>query len=107
MSAEEPRQEESVPDAVPARPWRPEDGPRPVVWTWPPSDPPVLWVQFDGRRWPGTVLAKQVWADGVRYQVSVNLGGDTRTYIRLFRWPQPGLSVAHRSALEPVTGTRA
>ncbi|MER7937861.1 MULTISPECIES: hypothetical protein [unclassified Streptomyces] len=96
-----------IPDAIPARPWRPEDGPWPVVWTWP-SDPPVLWVRHGGRDWPGTVMAKQVWADGcVRYQLSVNLGGDTRTLIRLFQWPQPGLAVAHRSAQEPVTGTRA
>jgi hypothetical protein len=50
-------------------------------------------------------MAKQVWADGsVRYQVAVDLLGDTKVSARLYRWPQPGLRAAHRSRYEPTTG---
>ncbi|MFF1284313.1 hypothetical protein ACFVY4_26675 [Streptomyces sp. NPDC058299] len=93
-----------VPEAEPARPWRPEDGPRPVVWTWPRADPPALWVGAHGAwRW-ATVTAKQVWGDGtVYYQVTVDLRGDTTATVCLYRWPQPGLRVAHRSGCQPTT----
>lgn len=43
MSAEE------IPGPVPARPWRPEDGPRPKVTTWPPGKEPALEVWTHGR----------------------------------------------------------
>jgi hypothetical protein len=56
-------------------------------------------------RW-ATVTAKQVWADGsTHYQVTVDLAGDTKVTVRLYRWPQPGLRVAHRSPVQPTTGT--
>ncbi|MEU9925087.1 hypothetical protein AB0H51_28030 [Streptomyces griseoluteus] len=91
-----------APDAVPARPWREEDGPRPQVWTWPRTDPPALWVMSGGRPRRATVIARQDWADGsVYYQVTVDLHGDTTKRILLYRWPQPGLSVAHRSSAQP------
>ncbi|MGI5143853.1 MULTISPECIES: hypothetical protein [unclassified Streptomyces] len=48
----------------PARPWRPEDGRQPVVWTWPRSDPPALWVRSGGAWRYATVMARQDWADG-------------------------------------------
>ncbi|WP_406368780.1 hypothetical protein OG788_02200 [Streptomyces sp. NBC_00647] len=62
----------------PARPWRPEDGPRPVVWTWPATDPPALWVWSRGSwRW-ASVAARLDWADGRRaYTVTVDLDGST------------------------------
>ncbi|MBG7704850.1 hypothetical protein HCJ76_44015 [Streptomyces sp. MC1] len=95
------------PDAVPARPWGPGDGRRPVVWTWPATDPPALWVWSDGRPRRATVLAKQVWESGATYyQVAVDLHGDTTTRIMLYQWPQPGLQVAHRSQFEPSAGER-
>lgn len=94
-----------VPDAVPARPWRPEDGPRPQVWTWPPTDRPALRVMSGGRPRRAEVIAKQVWADGsVYYQVTVDLYGDTTVRTLLYRWPQPGLRVARRSLAQPSRG---
>ncbi|MGW2550055.1 hypothetical protein [Streptomyces sp. NPDC001635] len=92
----------SIPEPEPARPWRPEDGPQPVVWTWPTSDPPALWVWSGGAWRHATVMARQDWADGTTYyQVSVDLHGDTSVTTRLYRWGQPGLRVAHRSSLQP------
>lgn len=96
---------DGIPEPVPARPWRPQDGPPPVVWTWPRSDPPALLVWSHGHWRRATVTAKQVWADGsVRYQVSVDLRGDTRVRMRTYQWPQPGLRVAHRSRSKPTAG---
>lgn len=94
-----------IPDAIPARPWRPEDGPKPVAWMWPRLDPPAVWVRSGGRLRRATVMAKQVWADGsTYYQVAVDLHGDTTVRTLLYRWPQPGLRMAHRSPYEPTTG---
>lgn len=96
---------DTIPEAEPARPWRAEDGAQPVVWTWPKSDPPVLWVRSGGAWRYATVMAKQVWADGSTvYQVAIDLRGDTSVSARLYRWPQPGLKVAHRSRFEPSKG---
>ncbi|KUN37688.1 hypothetical protein AQJ30_15500 [Streptomyces longwoodensis] len=93
----------SIPDAEPARPWRPQDGPRPTVWTWPRTDRPALRVMSGGQWRHASVIARQDWADGtVRYQVEVDLRGDTATRIALYQWPQPGLAVARRSAHEPT-----
>lgn len=92
----------SIEEPEPARPWRPEDGPRPQVWTWPRSDRPALRVWSAGAWRYAPVLARQDWADGaVYYQVSVDLLGDTRVGTRLYRWPQPGLRVARSSGSEP------
>lgn len=35
---------EEIPEPVEQTPWRPEDGPRPKVWTWPRTDRPALYV---------------------------------------------------------------
>ncbi|MER7497071.1 hypothetical protein ABT033_31300 [Streptomyces pharetrae] len=92
----------AIPEPELARPWRPEDGPRPVVWTWPPGDRPALKVWSSGRWRYAPVMARQDWADGtVRYQVEVDLRGDTRMSSRTYQWPQPGLRVAHRSGSKP------
>lgn len=92
----------SIPEPEQGRPWRPEDGPRPVVWTWPKADRPALKVWSAGAWRYAPVMARQDWADGsVRYQVSVDLRGDTLVTARTYRWPQPGLRVAHESSSAP------
>lgn len=94
-----------IEEPQPARPWRPEDGPRPQVWTWPNNARPALAVWSAGRWRYASVRARQVWGDGsVYYQVLVDLHGDTRVTTRLYRWPQPGLRVAHRSPVKPSQG---
>ncbi|MFD5589336.1 hypothetical protein ACFWII_36805 [Streptomyces sp. NPDC127063] len=86
MSAEE------IPEPVPARPWRPEDGPRPKVTTWAAGSEPALMVWSHGRWRYAPVMARQDWADGrVFYQVHVDLLGDNRVSHRMYQWPQPGL----------------
>ncbi|MER7477418.1 hypothetical protein ABTX60_07145 [Streptomyces sp. NPDC126510] len=95
----------SIPDAQPARPWRREDGPRPEVWTWPSTDRPALKVMSAGEWRYAPVRARQNWADGtVRYQVEVDLLGDTRVRTLTYQWPQPGLRMARRSASKPTRG---
>ncbi|MER7688647.1 hypothetical protein [Streptomyces sp. NPDC097610] len=85
-----------------ARPWRATDGPWPEVWTWPNTDRLALEVWSAGAWRYSPVVARQNWADGtVRYQVEVDLLGDTTVTIRTYQWPQPGLRVAHRSKSEP------
>lgn len=94
-----------IPDAVPARPWRPEDGPRPQVWTWPRTDRPALRVMSGGQWRYAPVTQRQTWADGsTRYQVEVDLDGDTRVRLITYQWPQPGLRVARRSGSQPSQG---
>jgi hypothetical protein len=75
------------------------------VWTWPRTDRPALWVWSGGRwRW-AEVTAKQVWADGsTYYRVAVDLNGDTSVTSQLYKWPQPGLRLAHVSRSKPTTG---
>lgn len=69
---------------------------------WPRRDRPALWVWAGGQKRRAQVKAKQVWADGsVYYQVEVDLQGDTRVTVRLYRWPQPGLSVAYAPNSRP------
>ncbi|RZU28251.1 hypothetical protein EV284_6417 [Streptomyces sp. BK022] len=93
MSSTEP-----VPEPEPSRPWRPDDGPAPEVWAWPAGDRPALGVWSAGRWRYAPVLAKQEWPDGtIRYQVEVDLLGDTTITVRLYQWPQPGLRMAHGS----------
>ncbi|MGW4731818.1 hypothetical protein ACWEQC_22090 [Streptomyces shenzhenensis] len=95
----------TIPDAQPARPWRPEDGPQPEVWTWPRTDRPALWVMSAGQWRHAPVLARQIWRGGtVRYQIEVDLYGDTTIQIVTYEWPQPGLRVARRSGSEPSRG---
>lgn len=96
---------EPIPDAVPARPWNPSDGPEPEVWTWPRTDRPAMWVRAGGRwRW-APVMAKQVWADGsTYYQLEVDVRGDNSVTPRLYQWPQLGLSVAHMPRSRPSRG---
>ncbi|MFB7323431.1 hypothetical protein [Streptomyces sp. NPDC056190] len=86
----------SIPEPVPARPWRRnEDGPEPKVTTYPRSGRPVLEVWSHGAWRRAPVAARQEWADGrVFYQVDVRLS-DTAVEIRcLFQWPQDGLRIA-------------
>ncbi|MBY8868717.1 hypothetical protein [Streptomyces sennicomposti] len=95
-----------IQEPEPARPWRPEDGPEPVVWTWPKGDRPALAVWSAGRWRYAPVMARQDWPDGtVRYQVEVDLFGDTSVRSRTYQWPQPGLRTAHRSCSAPATAT--
>lgn len=96
---------EEIPEPEAARPWRgPEDGPWPVVRTWPAGAGPALEVWSAGRWRYAPVLARQDWADGSVYdQVSVDLRGETSATTRMYRWPQPGLRVAHGSRSEPST----
>ncbi|MFE6185535.1 hypothetical protein ACFQ6U_14020 [Streptomyces sp. NPDC056465] len=92
----------TIPEAQPAAPWRPEDGPRPTVWVWPRGDRPALRVRSAGRWRYAKVVARQDWSDGtVRYQVEVDLDGSTNVTVLTYQWPQPGLRTAHGSASEP------
>ncbi|MGW8387172.1 hypothetical protein ACWGMW_28965 [Streptomyces albidoflavus] len=85
-----------------ARPWRAEDGPPPAVWTWPAGDRPALEVWSAGAWRYATVMARQDWADGtVRYQVAVDLLGDTSVATLTYQWPQPGLRMRHPSRADP------
>ncbi|MER6160338.1 hypothetical protein ABT147_33100 [Streptomyces sp. NPDC001868] len=88
-----------------ARPWRPEDGPHPVVWSWPPGDRPAFWVWSRGAwRW-SAVRARQDWPDGrTAYQVLIDLDGSTAVMARTYWWPHEGLMPAHRSSVQPSTG---
>ncbi|MFI9772225.1 hypothetical protein ACIHJG_35985 [Streptomyces sp. NPDC052415] len=95
----------AIPEPEPARPWRPEDGPSPEVWTWPRSDRPTLKVWSAGAWRYASVMARQNWSDGsVYYQVEVDLRGDTTIRTCLYRWPQPGLKAARKSTSEPSRG---
>jgi hypothetical protein len=88
-----------------ARPWRPDDGLKPKVWTWPRTDRPALWVRSHGAERYAPVLALQEWADGaVCYQVEIDPHGDRRVGMRLYRWPQPGLRMACMSRSRPARG---
>ncbi|MFK0279485.1 hypothetical protein ACIQVL_03290 [Streptomyces sp. NPDC090499] len=93
---------EQIPEPEPARPWRPEDGPRPEVWTWPNRDRPALEVWSAGAWRHAPVMARQNWPDGtVRYQVEVDLRGDTMVTINTYQWPQPGLRKGYDSGSKP------
>ncbi|MFE4580175.1 hypothetical protein [Streptomyces chartreusis] len=92
----------AIPEPEPARPWRPEDGPPPEVWTWPAGDRPALGVWSGGHWRYAAVMARQDWADGtVRYQVSVDLRGNTTVVSRTYVWGHPGLRKCHGSGSEP------
>lgn len=92
----------TIEEPEPTRPWRPEDGPAPAVWTWPLGDRPALRVWSAGAWRYAPVRARQDWPDGtVRYQVEVDLRGDTTMVTRTYVWPQEGLRVAHGSGSEP------
>ncbi|WP_030372429.1 hypothetical protein [Streptomyces rimosus] len=91
------------PEQVP--PWREEDGPRPRVWRWPAGDTPALYVsvRIRGREkiLYAPVRARLDHPDGtVAYHVDINLGDGT--VHRAYRWPQPGLHIAHRSRSAPA-----
>ncbi|MER6616342.1 hypothetical protein [Streptomyces xantholiticus] len=93
----------SEPEQAP--PWRPEDGPPPAVWTWPPGDRPGLFVRAGGRWRYASVIARHVHDDGREsVQVAVDADGSTTVSVRSYWWPQDGLKAAHASAVEPVTG---
>ncbi|MFI7415295.1 hypothetical protein ACIBU0_42345 [Streptomyces sp. NPDC049627] len=92
----------TIPEPEPARPWRPSDGPEPEVSTWPPGDRPALEVWSAGKWRYAAVTARQDWADGtIRYQVLVDLLGDTTVTSRTYQWPQPGLRRCHGSGSQP------
>jgi hypothetical protein len=95
----------TVPEPEVACPWRPEDGHRPKVWTWPRTDRPALWVRSHGAERYAPIIAKQEWADGtVHYQVEIDPHGDRRVGMRLYRWPQPGLRITRVSRSRPARG---
>ncbi|MEV6400541.1 hypothetical protein AB0M39_38155 [Streptomyces sp. NPDC051907] len=99
---------EAPAEPVENRPWRPQDGPPPRVWTWPRRDPPTLQVWSKGRWRRATVLARQDWADRTVYQVEVDLEGNHLVRSRLYAWPQPGLKAGRRSSSPPSpVGARA
>jgi hypothetical protein len=62
-------------------------------------------VRSHGAERYAPVLALQEWADGtVYYQVEIDLHGDRRVGMRLYRWPQPGLRTARVSQSPPAKG---
>ncbi|MCU4750264.1 hypothetical protein [Streptomyces sp. G-5] len=94
---------EAVPEAVEARPWRPEDGPEPQVWVWPYGTEPALWVGVGGQWRRATVRARQDHADGrTVYQTLVDLDGSSEVLTRSYQWPQAGLRLAHRGSAPPI-----
>lgn len=53
-----------------------------------------VWSKGDWRL--ATVLARHDWPDGqVIYQMAYDPGETTFTFIRSYRWPQPGLRLVH------------
>lgn len=95
----------TIEEPTQSRPWRPEDGPPPTVTAWPHNDRPALRVWSDGAWRYAPVRARQDWADGsVHYQVEIDPHGDTSVTTRLYRWPQPGLRMAHGSSVKPSQG---
>ncbi|OEJ21071.1 hypothetical protein BGK67_34830 (plasmid) [Streptomyces subrutilus] len=89
-------------EPVESRPWRPEDGPAPKVWSWPAGDRPALRVWSCGAWRYAAVMARHDYPDGrVIYQVAVDLDGSTTVVPRAYEWPQPALRLAHPSQSEP------
>ncbi|MEU7228869.1 hypothetical protein [Streptomyces chrestomyceticus] len=89
------------PEQVP--PWR--DGPRPRVLTWPAGDTPALYVSVRIRGQEqvlyAPVRARLEYPDGsAECHVDIDLGDGT--VHRAYRWPQPGLRIAHRSRSQPA-----
>jgi hypothetical protein len=76
-------------------PWR--EGPQPRVTSWVPGHRPALRV-WTGRRWVyAEVQARHDYPppDGrVVYRVLMRVRADVHS-VRAYRWPQPGLRVAH------------
>jgi hypothetical protein len=96
---------DDIPEPTVARPWRPSDGAKPKVTTWPPGDRPALKVWSHGAWRYAPVRARQDWADGrVFYQVEVDLRGDTTVVTRMYEWPQPGLRKGYRPRREEGNG---
>jgi hypothetical protein len=96
-----------IEEPQPARPWRPEDGPRPQVWTWPAGARPALAIWSAGRWRYAPVRARQDWADGtVRYQVEVDLNGTSSVRTLTYQWPHEGLRCARRSGSKPSRTVR-
>lgn len=83
------------PEPTEARPWRSEWGTPPRVTVYHRVWGPALYVWLQGRWRYAVVMARQDWAEGgVYYQVSLKMRDGDR-YCRTYRWPQPGLRVAH------------
>lgn len=80
---------EEYPQAVEARPWRPEDGPAPTVHVYQMSDRPMMGIRVGGRWETAVVRARYDHADGrVAYQVEITVehdGARTAT-IRSYWW---------------------
>lgn len=96
---DEPERDE--PEQTP--PWRPEDGPRPQVKSWPPGARPALRALIDGQWVYAPVRSCYVGADGrVVYQVDVVMPGELSARHRAYPWPQPDrLRKAHGSPVQP------
>lgn len=88
-------------DAEEAPPWRPEDGPAPIVTTWPRAARPALKIRVKGTWRYASVTARQEWANGrVAYQVELDADGSTAVTQRTFWWGQPGVRFAHGSPVQ-------
>lgn len=92
-----------------APPWRPEYGPKPTVWTWPPGDRPALRVLANGAWRYAAVEARHNYEDGrVAYQVLIDVDGSGSMTHRTYWWqPESGrMKRAHRTrGSQPSTGT--
>lgn len=78
----------------PARPWRPEDGPEPEVWTWPYATVQLLRC---GRRAVAVRAGHGAAKLGGRLGPLSGDGGPAREHAdhgRTYRWSQPGLRAA-------------
>ncbi|MEV7512034.1 hypothetical protein AB0O57_29170 [Streptomyces sp. NPDC091201] len=91
-----------IAEPLECRPWQPEDGPAPTVWSWPAGDRPALWVWSRGDWRYAAVQARHTYPDGsVIYQVAIDCDGSTSVVSRSYPWPQPGLRPARTSKSEP------
>lgn len=91
-----------------APPWRPEHGPPPKVWTWPPGDRPALRVWANGAWRYAAVTARHDYEDGrYAYHVEIDVDGSASVKHRAYWWrPETGrIKLLHgtRSA-QPSTG---
>ncbi len=91
----------TIPEPEQAPPWRPEHGPQPTVWTWPPGDRPGLRIWANGAWRYAAVTARHDYEDGrVAYHVLIDVDGSTSIKHRAYWWrPEDG-------RMKPLHGTR-